>query len=132
MPCWTWVSPLIWCLIPFWLLSAKSRNKGPNFGNSAWKLYKDYMIIYGYIWLYVIKYTLYDYMLLYRFYMTIHDYMKLYRATWYYIGFKSWGFRVLLLGFDFGSFKVLVLSLAFGTWDLRFYDLISKVCVWSF
>jgi hypothetical protein len=26
MPCWAWVSPLIWCFISSWLLSAKSWN----------------------------------------------------------------------------------------------------------
>ncbi len=27
LPCWAWVSPLIWCLIPFLLSSARSSNK---------------------------------------------------------------------------------------------------------
>jgi hypothetical protein len=27
MPCWAWVSPLIWCLIPFLLSPARSSNK---------------------------------------------------------------------------------------------------------
>ncbi len=26
MPCWAWVAPLLWCFIPSWLLSTKSRN----------------------------------------------------------------------------------------------------------